>query len=168
MIKPRSVSGARLRPASLGVLLLCACAGFVGACGSSTESKQDYVARANAICENAVRAERAVSAASAGGGVTLAALGHYLGVVTPIVDSEVKQLRALPQPPADRKVLAQYLAALQAAAAGYRRLGSAARSGDRSAVTSATASLQASPSAALAARYGLTTCAGSTGTVAPS
>ena len=67
--------------------------------------------RANAVCASTTRAIRNVAPAGASGGVSLHSLGRYLDTVTPIVDSEVKQLRALPRPVADRKLLERYLAA---------------------------------------------------------
>jgi hypothetical protein len=140
----------------------------VAGCGSTVETKQDYIARANAICASTTRAIRNVAPAGASGGVSLPALGRYLDTVTPLVDSEVKQLRVLPRPAADRKLLERYLAAAAAEAAGYRGLAAAARSGNHAAVTAATAALQASPATTLAGQYGLSACVGGSGTVAPS
>ena len=85
----------RIAPWLLGLSIL------VGGCGSSAETKQDYIARANAVCASTTRAIRNVAPAGASGGVSLPALGRYFDTVTPIVDSEVKQLRALPRPAAD-------------------------------------------------------------------
>ena len=138
----------------------------LASCGSRAVTKQDYVARANAICASTTRAIRNV-APTGGGGVSLSALGHYLGAVTPLVDSEVKQLRALPRPAVDRRLLEQYLGAAASEAADYRTLAAAARSGDHAGVTAATAALQASPATTLAGRYGLSACVGGGATVVP-
>jgi hypothetical protein len=139
----------------------------LASCGSRAETKQDYIARANVICASATRAIHNVAPAGAGG-VSLSALGHYLSMVSPIVDSEVKQLRALPRPAVDRRQLEQYLTAVAAEAADYRGLETAARSGKRAGVITATAALQASPATTLAGRYGLTSCVGAAGTVTTS
>jgi len=151
----------RIAPWLLGLSILA------GGCGSSAETKQDYIARANAVCANTTRAIRNVAPAGASGGVSLPALGRYLDTVTPIVDSEVKQLRALPRPAADRKLLERYLAAAAAEAAEYRGLAAAARRSDHAAVTGATAALQASSATTLAGEYGLSACVGDAGTVEP-
>ena len=136
-------------------------------CGSHAVTKQDFIARADAICASAIRGERNVAASAGGGAVSLRALARYLGAVVPIVNSEVAQLRKLPQPGADRGLLGQYLVAAQAAAGDYASLASSARAGERTAVNLKSAALQSSPAASLAARYGLTTCAGATATVTP-
>lgn len=158
-MRPRTATRA------LACVLLAVIIGLAS-CGSRAETKQDFVARANAICASTTRAIRNVAPAGAGA-VSLPALGHYLASVTPLVDSEVKQLRALPRPAVGRRLLAQYLNAATAEAANYRALASAARSGDHAAVTSATAALQSSQATALAERYGLTACGGAAGTVMP-
>ena len=158
----------RTRTATRGLAcVLLAVIIWLASCSSRAETKQDYVARANAICASATRAIRNVAPAGAGA-VSLSALGHYLSMVTPIVDTEVKQLRALPLPALDRRQLEQYLTAVAAEATDYRGLETAARSGNRAWVSAATAALQASPATTLAGRYGLTSCVGAAGTVAPS
>jgi hypothetical protein len=152
----------------LGIALAIV-AGTLGGCGSSGESKSDFVARANAICETAVRDVRDVTLPSAsGGGTSPSALSRYLHTVTPVVEGEVKQLRALPRPAADRALLDRYLNALASSAAQYRVLDEAARHRDRAALAGAVGALRASPAAQLAARYGLAECAGSAGTAATS
>jgi hypothetical protein len=152
----------------LGIALAIV-AGTLGGCGSSGESKSDFVARANAICETAVRDVRNVTLPSAsGGGTSLSALARYLHTVTPVVEGEVTQLRALPRPAADRALLDRYLNALASSAAQYRVLDGAARLADRAALAGAIGALRASPAAQLAARYGLAECAGSAGTAATS
>jgi hypothetical protein len=158
-------AGGRSRLA-IGLAIVAA---TIGGCGSSGESKSDFVARANAICETAVRDVRDVTLPSASGdGTSLSALSRYLHSVTPVVEGEVKQLRALPRPAADRALLDRYLNALASSAAEYRVLGDAARHRDRAALAGAVGVLRASPAAQLAARYGLAECAGSAGTAATS
>lgn len=144
--------------------LLAALTVALAGCGSSAETKQDYTARANAICATAIRNVRNVATPSATGDVSLPALARYLRAVTPIVESELKQLRALPKPAADRALLDRYLAALAAAASQYKALASAAMAGDHGSMNAATAALQSNQDASLAARYGLTSCTGATGT----
>jgi len=147
----------------LAVVLAALVVGL-GGCGSHTVTKQDFIARANAICASAQRGERNVAV---GASTSLPTLARYLSAVTPIVDSEVAQLRRLPKPVVSRRLLQRYLVAEQGAAADYAALAAAARAGDRAQVSIETAALQNSPAASLAARYGLMTCAGSTATVTP-
>ena len=137
----------------------------LSACGSSGESKKDFIARANAICNNTTRDVATVPAPSTSGTVTLPALARYLGAVAPIVASEAKQLKALPRPTGDEATLRRYLAAVAATAAHYKALADAARGGDRQAMGAATAALRANPAPRLAAAYGLTECTGPAGTV---
>ncbi len=98
-----------IRSRGIGALALSVAALALSACGSSGESKQDFVARANGICNNTVRDVRNVAPAAGGGAVTLSALAKYLGAVAPIVAGEAKQLRALPRPATDRALLRRYL-----------------------------------------------------------
>jgi len=146
-------------------LVLAAAALALSACGSSGESKKDFIARADAICNNATRDLLNVAAPATTGTVTLPALAKYLGAVVPIVASEAKQLNALPRPAGDQAALRRYLAAVAATAGHYKALADAARAGDRQAISAATGALRASPASRLAAAYGLKECAGPTGTV---
>jgi hypothetical protein len=149
----------------LTALALAAAALALSACGSSGESKKDFIARADAICNNATRDLLNVAAPATTGTVTLPALAKYLGAVVPIVASEAKQLNALPRPAGDRAALRRYLAAVAATAGHYKALADAARAGNRQAISAATGALRASPASRLAAAYGLKECAGPTGTV---
>ena len=115
----------------IGALALSVAALALSACGSSGESKQDFVARANGICNNTVRDVRNVAPATGGGAITLSALAKYLGAVAPIVAGEAKQLGALPRPATDQALLRRYLAAVAATAVHYKALADAARAGDR-------------------------------------
>src|SRR5690348_16540494 len=82
-------------------------------CGGGTVTKQDFVARANAICNNALRQTRSIAPAAAGTSKNQA-LSMYLGRLLPIVESEYKQLHALKQPSQtdrEKALLASYFAA---------------------------------------------------------
>ena len=141
----------------LALLGLCA---LLGACGGSSYTKRDFIARADAICASALRQTRSISP-----GTNLAV---YLAAVLPVVKSEADQLGALRRPPGtarDRSTLAQYLAAMRQSVGNYRQLAGAAQRGDQEAVASAEASLASSPLESLAASYGLTSCASPTATV---
>ncbi len=140
-------------------------AGGLGAtgCGGHTATKQDVIARGNAICAGALRDIRALPAPASAGAST-AALAKYLGQVVPIVDRETDGLRALPRPARDRALLRSYVAALGAADRQYRTLLAAARSGDAAGVSQTLAALASSPAAGLAGRYGLAQCASASGT----
>jgi hypothetical protein len=153
------------RSRATAVLAVSLVALTLTACGSSGESKSDFIARANGICTNAIHNVRNVSVPGSGGAVSAPALAKYLEAVAPIVVSEAKQLKALPRPTTDQGLLDKYLAAVAAIAAQYKALAQAARAGDHQAMSTATAALQANPATGLATRYGLTECAGATGTV---
>jgi hypothetical protein len=153
---------ARLRTALAAVLAAL----IVTACGGHTANKQDVIARGNAICAAATR-DLLVTPPPAGGETSLRGLAAYLRAVTPILRREVSNLQALPRPPADRALLDQYLLAVAKSGATYRALAAAAQRGDQAAVNQALAQLQVNPASSLAARYGLSQCAGATGTAVP-
>lgn len=136
----------------------------VAACGGGhAATKQDVIARGNAICAGALRDIRALPSPATGGAST-AALAKYLQQVVPIIHTEITNLRALPRPTRDRALLDRYLAAMTATEAQYHALIAAARSGNSAAVSDALSTLAASPAAGLADRYGLTQCASAAGT----
>jgi hypothetical protein len=142
-------------------------AGLAG-CGGSYK-KSDFVARANGICVNAVRATRSIAPPAAGGTTRQqqAALAQYLDKLVPVVQSEATQIKALKRPPgsaADHAALDRYLTALARSATDYQRLATAAHQGDVQAVAGAQAALRANPVAALATAYGLSSCGNATGT----
>jgi hypothetical protein len=135
-------------------------------CGSTTVTKQDFVARANAICNNALRQTRSIAPAAAGTPKDQA-LSTYLSRLLPIVEAESKQLHALKQPSqtdSEKALLTGYFAALDGAVSGFRQLQSAAAQRDTQAIANAEATLRASPVAARASSYGLRACASPTGT----
>jgi hypothetical protein len=158
---------ANVRTRRVAALVLALAAVPLSACGSSAESKKDFIARANAICNNTLRDTRNVPAPSSTGTVTLPALARYLRAVAPIGESEVRQLKALPKPSGDLALLHRYPAAQGATAAHYRAFADAAKSGDTAAMTAAIAALNASPAERLARAYGLTACTGPTRTTPP-
>jgi hypothetical protein len=129
----------------------------VAGCGGHSATKQDVIARGNAICESALRDIRAAAPAGASG--SLNALSGYLRQVLPIVEKEISDLRALPRPPQDRPLLDRYLAAMNGSRAQYSALASAARHRDSAAVAQALAALRVNPAPQLARRYGLVACA---------
>jgi hypothetical protein len=148
---------------AVGWLLAVIAASLCG-CGSSPVTRRDFVARANAICEATLRSVRNVPPPSTTGSVSPSDLARYVRAVIPIIESELRQLRSLPRPPADREAIGRYLTALEGVVSHYRALGAAAGAGDRQGMANALAALQASPAGDLAARYGLIACAGSSGT----
>jgi hypothetical protein len=148
------------RPAVAAVAASCLA---VTACGGHTVTKQDVVARANAICFNTLIAVRSVAPPS-GEIDSPTALAGYLRTVLPIIEKEASDTRALPRPAKDRAVLDRYVAAVAAGAKLYRSLAADAKRGDSGAVSSDLAALRDSPGPALAAQYGLTRCNASAGT----
>jgi hypothetical protein len=133
----------------------------LGGCGGHTINKKDVIARGNQICETAASSVRAVHPPSGG---SLSELALYYKRVTPIVETEVTQLQALPRPPQDGALLNRYLDAIASSSTEYRALTAAAQAGDRGALASASAALRSNPAASLAASYGITGCGGSPGT----
>jgi hypothetical protein len=154
-MKPDPRRSLRLAPLSAVVTAALA------ACGSNAVTKKDVIARGNQICETAASSVRAVPPP---GGQSLAELARYYKQVTPIVQTEVKQLRALPRPAQDRALLTRYLDAIASSAIEYNALAAAAQAGDRGALASASAALRSNPAASLATRYGITECGQSPGT----
>lgn len=135
---------------------------LVAGCGAYT--KQDFIARADAICVSSVRSTRLIAPPSftKARGQQLAALSGYVAKVLPLVQTEATQLRDLPRPkggtPADRTLLTNFLSAFTGVAADYRALETAAAKSDAPGVASAEAALSASPVTSLAGRYGLRSC----------
>jgi hypothetical protein len=142
----------------------------VAGCGANY-TKRDFLARADGICNTAVREIRSIAPpASPAGQPEAVAVGAYFKKLVPIAESEVAQLRALRRPPgsaADAANLSRYLHTLAGDAGVYRQLGVAAASGDSTGVASAEAQLRASPVAGLAAAYGLRQCGNAGGTGVP-
>jgi hypothetical protein len=154
-------------PARLQLALTAAVAALVvTACGGHTVTKQDVIARGNAICAGALRDLRATPP-PAGGETSLPGLAAYLRAVMPILRRESSSLQRLPTPAADRALLGQYLSAVAKSDATYSALAAAARRGDQDAVNQALAQLEANPASSLAARYGLNQCTGAAGTTVP-
>lgn len=145
-------------PALVGTTVALAACG-----GGHATTKQDVIAQANQICATAAGSLRSLTPPS---GRSLAGLARYYRRVTPIVESEVKQLRALPRPPQDVALLNRFVAAIERSAADYHALARATRDGDRAAFARASAALRSNPAASLATRYGITECGGSLGTSA--
>ena len=146
---------------TLGALTLVA---LLAGCGS--HSKRDFVASANAICAATVRDARELAPPTSG---QVSDLASYLAKVVPIIQSEQRQISALPRPTqsaSNSAELARYLAALRQSAADFQALEAAAKAGDRHAIDSAEAALRVNPVSSLAASYGLRSCATAGATVA--
>ena len=153
-----------------GTACLLALAALVGGCGGAV-TKRDFIARADAICTNAVRKTRSITPPSftTSASDQLSALGRYLEEVLPVVQAEATQIRALhrhAQDARDSSALTRYLTALAQTAGDYRALAAATNRGDPQGVASAEADLRASPIATLAASYGLHSCGAPGATVA--
>jgi hypothetical protein len=134
---------------------------LLAGCGSYT--KQDFIARADAICVNSVRATRLIAPPTftTAKAQQLRALAAYTAAVLPIVQTETDQLRALRRPrgtATETSRLTGFLAAFTNVAADYRALETAAAAADSRGVARAEASLTASPVHSLASAYGLHSC----------
>ena len=147
----------QMTPSEWAVLAL-ACVIALAACGGRQVTRQDVIARGNAICAGALQDIRGVPS-PAGGSSSPAALSAYLRRVAPIVEKEARQLQALPKPAKARALFERYLSAVAADAAQYQTLAAAAQAGDSAGVAQALANLRTSQAASLAAEYGLTQCA---------
>lgn len=133
-------------------------AALLAGCGAYT--KQDFIARADAICASTVRKTRSISPSAVGSskGQQGASLAGYLALVAPIVKSEATQIGALQRPAQDRATLLEYLAALRQVANEYGALAAAVQRRDTQAVANTEAALRTSPLTSLASRYGLREC----------
>src|SRR5262249_3657289 len=145
-----------------GTVVLLLTAAVLGGCGGKY-TKQDFVARANAICDSTVRDTRRIPPPSFTGSAPqrLEALAGYVGPVLPIARSEEAKRRDLKRPPGtpgELRLLDRYYAALGKSVASYRDLQTAAQNGDAAGVTAAVAALRANPVATLATRYGIRSC----------
>ena len=140
------------------MLVMLAAMATITGCGGHAATRQDVIARANAICFTAQQAARSVSSPAAGDTKALAA---YFDKVEPIVAKEAKRLAALPRPQPRRATLDHYVNAVTASAAGYRAAARSAAAGDAGGVTQALAKLQAGSATRYARAYGLSQCTGS-------
>ena len=144
----------------------CLVAVVATACGSSSATKKDVIARGNAICSSAVSSVRAV-VPPAKGASSGNALARYFKQLEPIVAKEVSQLGKLPRPGADKAVLNGYIGAVGKAGDVYKQLVAAAQRNDIPGVAKYLGALRASPAHALAQRYGMSQCAAAAGTGNP-
>jgi hypothetical protein len=141
---------------------------LISGCGS-TVTKHDVIKRANAICANTLRDVRALvpptPSGNRGGRFSVGVPDtRYLNALAGLIQTEAGQLSKLPRPARDRALLSQYIAAVDRVAAGYRRLATASKQGSNGRVAAILSALRANPAPALATRYGMTVCAGSSGT----
>ena len=150
------------RPFAIAIAVAIAAA-LLGGCGGHDATRQDVIARANAICFSAQQAARSV-ASPGGGAADTKALAAYFDKVVPIVAKEAKQLAALPRPQQRQATLNHYVDAVGASVAEYRAAARAAAAGDDGGVTQALAKLQSGDATRYARAYGLTQCTGSTRT----
>jgi hypothetical protein len=128
----------------------------LGGCGSSAPSKQDVIARGDAICESATRAALAVTPTFLPGGRLSP---RYYQQTAPIVEAELRSLLALPRPSQDGAVLQRFLAAVSALAVVYRQILAAADRGDTAAIAALNAQAPRIDSTGPALRYGMDGCA---------
>jgi hypothetical protein len=147
-------------------LAACLVAVLATACGGSSPSKKDVIARGNAICSNAISSVRAV-VPPAKGASSGTALAGYFKQLDPIVAKEVSQLRKLPRPDADKAVLNRYIGAVTKAGGVYKQLVAAAQRNDIPGVAKYLSALRANPAQSLAQQYGMSQCAAAAGTSNP-
>jgi hypothetical protein len=147
-------------------LAACLLAVVASACGGSSATKKDVIARGNAICSSAVSSVRAV-VPPANGTTSGTALAGYFKRLEPIVAKEVSQLRKLPRPSTDQAVLNRYIDSVTKAGDVYKQLVAAAQRNDIPGVARYLGALRASPAQSLAQQYGMSQCAAAAGTSTP-
>jgi hypothetical protein len=106
-------------------------AATITGCGGHSATRQDVIARANAICFTAQQAARSVPSPGAGDTKALAA---YFDKVAPVVAKEARQLAALPRPTQRQATLNHYVEAVGASVADYRAAARAAMAGNEAGV----------------------------------
>jgi Lon protease-like protein len=150
----------RSRVTTHALLLLATVAALaaITGCGGHSATRQDVVARANAICFTAQQAARSVASP---GAANTKALAAYFDKVVPIVAKEARQLAALPRPKQRQATLNHYVDAVGASVADYRAAARAAAAGDAGGVSQALARLQSTEATRYARAYGLNQCTGS-------
>jgi hypothetical protein len=144
----------------------CLVAVVATACGGSSTTKKDVIARGNAICSSAVSSVRAV-VPPANGTTSGTALAGYFKRLEPIVAKEVSQLRKLPRPSTDKAVLIRYIDSVTKAGNVYKQLAAAAQRNDLPGVARYLGTLRDSPAQSLAQQYGMSQCAAAAGTSNP-
>jgi hypothetical protein len=159
------MGSSRLRRVA-ATLAACLVAAALAACGGSSATKKDVIARGNAICSNAVSSVRAVVPPPKGS-TSGTALSGYFQRLAPIVNKEVSQLRKLPRPSTDKALLNSYIDAVTRAGATYKQLVAAAHRNDLQSVAKYLSALRANPAQSLAQRYGMSECAAAAGTASP-
>jgi hypothetical protein len=158
--RPRATTGTRL------LLATIAATATITACGGHSATRQDVIARADAICFQSDQSIRSVPSPVAAGAPSfrspayLAAFATYLAKVRPIVAKEARGLQALPRPEQRRATLNAFIAAVAKESADYASMSAAASTGDAGGVTTALSALTRNPARSLAGRYGMTQCTG--------
>jgi hypothetical protein len=144
----------------------CLTAVLATACGGSSATKEDVIARGNAICSSALSSARAVVPPGKGTS-SGTALAGYFKQLEPIVAKEVSQLRKLPRPSTDKAVLNRYIDSVTKAGDVYKQLVAAAQRNDIPGVAKYLSALRDSPAQSLARQYGMSQCAAAAGTATP-
>jgi hypothetical protein len=147
------------RPHAIAVAVVIVAA-LVAGCGGHAASRQDVIARANAICFTAQQAARSV-ASPTGAAPDTKMLAAYFDKLAPIVAKEARQLAALPRPRPRQTTLNHYIDAVGASVADYHAAARSAAAGDSGGVTQALARLQSTGATRYARAYGLNQCTGS-------
>ncbi|HEV2760115.1 MAG TPA: hypothetical protein VGV86_11160 [Acidimicrobiales bacterium] len=124
--------------------------------GAKSVVKSSYVTKAADLCRNFDRKANSLAAP----GSSLASLGRYLDAVLPLVVKLATDLRALPVPPGDEGVVADYLAAIDSLNAKSKEASAAAKANNTRLLGALAQELEVAGTAVNAKldAYGLKTC----------
>jgi len=156
--------GVRFLLVLVALLATASCSSGTTSSGSSTSgavaplTKVAYIAKANAICATMNARTKALGRPGRDVAQAIRASEESRAIAA----QALRQLRALPAPPADAAALERIYSKVDALIADYPRLSAALRTGRRAAIVSAATQFATDGQAANAASksYGLTVCAG--------
>ena len=121
----------KLRVALPGALAICALA--VPLASAQELTRDEYVARVEPICKTNVQANEKIfkgAKEEVKAGELKKGSTHFLRAATAL-DKTIKQLQAVPQPPADATKLTKWIGYLKTESGYFKKIGQALASGDK-------------------------------------
>jgi len=147
----------RMRAAAVVALAALAVSGCGGGGGKTQRlSRDEYVAKADAICAQAVKQQKALPTPS-----SIDEIPAYVDKALPVIDDAIAKIRKLKPPVTMEQGVKAWLDQTEATRSELTKLRSAAKSGDPTKVrkVAAKGTQMDSERSALARSIGLTTCA---------